>query len=59
MTTLSTNSLLGQNYSGKNGTMWKFQDFCVIFILREINFGEARSCKRAFFANLWALIFVD
>ena len=28
-------------------TAWKFQDFCVIQILREINFGESRSSKTA------------
>ena len=30
--------------------MWKFQDFSVIQILREINFGESRSSKNAVFA---------
>ena len=39
--------------------MWKFQDFSVIQILREINFRESRSCKTAFFANLGALNFVN
>ena len=31
-------------------TVWKYQDFSVIQILREINFGESRSSKFAFFA---------
>ena len=31
-------------------TVWKFQDFSVIHILREINFGEFRSSKNAVFA---------
>ena len=30
--------------------VWKFQDFSVTQILREINFGESRSSKFAFFA---------
>ena len=29
-------------------TVWKFQDFSVTQILREINFGECRSSKTAF-----------
>ena len=32
-------------------TMWKFQDFSVTHILREINFGESRSYKTVVFAN--------
>jgi len=31
-------------------TMWKFQDFSVTLILREINFGEFKSSKTAVFA---------
>ena len=38
-------------------TVWKFQDFCSIQFLREINFREAKSCKTAIFAILGALIF--
>ena len=30
---------------------WEFQDFSVIQILREINFGESRSSKTANFCN--------
>ena len=44
---------------GKQLRVWKFQDFCVIQILREINFGESRSSKIAFFAILVTLDFVD
>ena len=33
--------------------MWKFQDFSVIQILREINFGESRSYQTAVFALFW------
>ena len=40
-------------------TVWKFQDFSVILILREINFGEFRSSQTAVFAILGALNFVD
>ena len=36
-------------------TVWKFQDFCVIQILREINFGESRSSKMAILAIFGAL----
>ena len=39
------------------GTMWKFQDFSVTQILREINFGECRCCKTAVFVTVW--IFQD
>ena len=40
--------------------MWKFQDFSVTQILREINFGESRSSKTAgFFSILGALSFVN
>ena len=37
--------------------MWKFQDFSVIQILREINFGESRSTKTAVFAISGSLYF--
>ena len=32
-------------------TVWKFQEFSVTQILREINFGECRTCKTAFFCH--------
>ena len=42
------------NYSKNSiwiaNTVWKFQDFSVIQILREINFGQSRSSKTAVFA---------
>ena len=38
-------------------TVWKFYDFFVNQILREINFGESRSSKTADFAIFWALNF--
>ena len=33
-------------------SVWKFQGFSVIQILREINFGESRSSKNAIFVIL-------
>ena len=45
-------------YSGKSFTVWKFQDFSVIQVLREINFGESRSSKTAVFTGFGLLIFV-
>ena len=41
------------------GTLWKFHDFSIAQILREINFGESRSSKTAVFAILGAVNFVD
>ena len=35
----------------RHHTEWKFQDFYVIKILREMNFGESRSCKTADFCD--------
>ena len=37
--------------------MWKFQDFYVTQILREINFGDSRNAKTAVFAILGAVKF--
>ena len=34
-------------------TVWKFQDFSVIQILLEIDFGESGSSKNAVFAIFW------
>ena len=39
------------------GTMWKFQDFSVTQILREINFRECKSAKFAISTNLESLNF--
>ena len=39
--------------------MWKFEDFSVARILREITFGDSRSSKNVFLAILWALNFVQ
>ena len=38
--------------------MWKFQDFSVIQILRETNFGKTKSPKNAIFVIFGALNFV-
>ena len=38
-------------------TVWKYQDFSVIQILREINFGEHRNSKTGVFDIYEALIF--
>ena len=40
-------------------TVWKFHDFSVIQILREINFGESRSFKTVVFDILGALNLAD
>ena len=40
-------------------TVWKFQDFSVTQILREINFGVSRISKVAVFAILGALNFIS
>jgi len=41
-----------------NSTVWKFQDFCITEILREINFEDSKSAKSAVFAILGAVNFV-
>ena len=40
-----------------SGTVWKFHDFSISQILREIKFGDFRSAKSAIFAILEALYF--
>ena len=40
-------------------TVWKFQDFSVTQILREIIFGESRRSKTAVFAIIEALKMID
>ena len=41
-----------------NSTVWKFHEFSINQILREINFGNSRSAKSAVFAIFEALNFV-
>ena len=36
-------------------TVWKFHDFSITSILREINFGDSRSAKLAVFTHLEAV----
>ena len=38
-------------------TVWRFQEFSVTQILREINFGDSRSVKSAILTHLKALNF--
>ena len=38
-------------------TVWKFHDFSITQILREINFGDSRSAKSAILTHLEALNF--
>ena len=40
--------IISEEESGE-GTVWKFQDFSVIQILREINFGKFRTSTTAIF----------
>ena len=40
-----------------NNTVWKYHDFSITQILREIKFGDARSAKYAIFMHLEALNF--
>ena len=40
-------------------TVWKFQDFCITQIIREINFEHSRSAKTVIFAILRAVNFVQ
>ena len=42
-------------YEFREILMWKFQDFSVIQILREIKFGVFRSCKTAVFGQFLGL----
>ena len=37
--------------------MWKFRNFAIFQILREINFGDSRSAKSAIWTHLEALKF--
>ena len=40
-------------------TVWKFEDFSVIQIFREINFDQSKRSKTAIFAIFEVLNFVD
>ena len=41
----------------KLGTVWKFHNFCITHILREIKFWNSRSAKTAILIHLEALNF--
>ena len=45
------------NLSGSDFTVWKFHDFSVTQISREINFRDSRSAKSAILTHLEALNF--
>ena len=49
--------LRGSNANANQSTMWKFHDFSITQILREINFGDSRSAKSAILTHLEALNF--
>ena len=46
-------------YWPDQSTVWKFQDFTISQILREINFGESESSKNSVIAIFGALNFVN
>ena len=43
------------NAGEKGGTVWKFHDFSITQILREIKLGNSRSAKSAIFTHLQPL----
>ena len=52
----------GHNLGGKFqslSTVWKFQDFSVTQILREINYGESRNSKTVIFVISGALNIIN
>ena len=50
---------LNKTFVKEVSTVWKSQDFSVILILRETNFGESRSSKTAVFAFFESLNLVN
>ena len=44
--------------AAKECTVWKFHDFSITQILREINFGDSRSTKSANLTN-WEVLNLD
>ena len=61
--TRSLSLLTNQHLSHQNNVItnevWKFQDFSVNQILREINFGESRSSKTSIFTIFCTVNFID
>ena len=53
-----TNKLVRKDdFAIERDTVWKFQDFTITQIFREINFGDSRSAKSAISTHLEALNF--
>ena len=48
-------SAFGVSWEKEAHTVWKFQNFCIIQILREINFEDFWSAKSAILTHLEAL----
>ena len=49
--------LRGSNANANQSTMWKFHDFSITQILREISFANSKSAKHAILTHLEALNF--
>ena len=49
---LENGEIQGDTYQNLGHTVWKFQDFSVTYILREIKFGNFRRSKSAILATL-------
>ena len=47
----------GEIRKSRRGTVWKFRDFSITQILREINFGDSRKAKSAIFTHFEPLDF--
>ena len=59
MTIRCPTDLLPKFWADISYTVWKFHDFSINQILREINFGESRSAETAIFVIFGALNSVD
>ena len=46
-------------HSVVNSTVWKFQDFFITQILREINFEDSRSANSAILRHLWIFVLFE
>ena len=59
----STSSKMGTIFKNvdlfKLGTVWKFHNFCITHILREIKFWDSRSAKSAISPHLEVFDFYD
>ena len=43
------------DFAIERDTVWKFHDFTITQILREINFGDSRSAKSDLLDHIWML----